>query len=255
MVQEKDPALFKFKAIRNCFGSGEAVNPEVSKQWELKTGFPIHEFYGQTETTAMGAPPTQAKKPGSIGKCVTYDLRIVDDEGKEVGANTEGNIATPYKPKRPVGLFKGYMRPGPNGLEVNDQVDCYRGDYYLLGDRGYLDEEGYLFFVGRADDVISSAGYRIGPYEVESVLLTHEAVAESAVVGVPDEKRGEVVKAFIVRTEKYRDADEEELIKDIQDFVKENTAPYKYPRKIQFLDSLPKTISGKILRRQLRQLR
>ncbi|CAG7835143.1 unnamed protein product [Allacma fusca] len=254
MVQEKDPSLFKFKAIRNFYGAGEAVNPEVSVQWKLKTGLPIHEFYGQTETTTIGAPPTQPKKPGSIGKIVTMDLGIVDENGQEVAHGVEGNISVRVKPKRPVGLLKGYMRPGPKGLEVNDEVDCYRGDFYLTGDRGYLDEDGYLFLVGRGDDVINSAGYRIGPYEVESVLLSHDAVAESAVVGYPDEKRGEVVKAFIVRTEKYQHADEETLIKNIQDFVKNNTAPYKYPRKIQFVDSLPKTISGKILRRELKKL-
>jgi len=172
------------------------------------------------------------------------DVDIVDDSGRRVGPNQEGDIAVKVKPERPVGLFKAY-RNAPEATAA-----AFRGDWYITGDRAFRDEDGYLWFVGRADDVIISSGYRIGPFEVESALLEHPAVAESAVIASPDPTRGEVVKAMVVLVEEY-DASEE-LVVLLQNHVKSVTAPYKYPRKIEFVDSLPKTVSGKIRRKQLR---
>jgi acetyl-CoA synthetase/medium-chain acyl-CoA synthetase len=154
-------------------------------------------------------------------------------------------IAVRVKPERPVGLFKEYWK------NPEKTASSYRGDWYITGDRAIKDEDGYLWFVGRADDVILASGYRIGPFEVESALIEHPAVAESAVVSSPDEVRGEVVKAFVILAPGYQPSDE--LVKELQEHVKKVTAPYKYPRKIEFVDSLPKTISGKIRRVELRE--
>ena len=156
----------------------------------------------------------------------------------------EGNIAIEIKPQRPAGLFAGYI----GNKEATDEA--IKGDWYITGDRAYKDGEGYFWFVGRADDVILTSGYRIGPFEVESILIEHPAVKESAVVASPDEIRGEVVKAFIVLTRDYTPS--EALIKELQELVRTRTAPYKYPRKIEFLDELPKTVSGKIKRKELK---
>ena len=157
----------------------------------------------------------------------------------------EGDIAVLIEPNRPQGMFKEYKG------DPKRTSDTRRGKWYITGDRAYVDEDGYFWFVSRADDVILSAGYRIGPFEVESALLEHPSVAESAVVSSPDETRGEIVKAFVVLTRTYEAS--EQLVKDLQDHVKAVTAPYKYPRKIAFVDSLPKTVSGKIRRVELRK--
>ena len=172
-------------------------------------------------------------------------LAIIDDAGKEVSTNTEGDIAVKLVPEKPQGLFKEYKN------DAERTADTRRGDWYITGDRAYADDEGYFWFVSRADDVILSAGYRIGPFEVESALIEHTAVAESAVVSSPDDTRGEVVKAFIVLAPGYKGSDE--LSKELQDHVKNVTAPYKYPRKLEFIDALPKTVSGKIRRIELRE--
>lgn len=187
-------------------------------------------------------------------------LQILDENLNELPPMAEGEIALKVNP-RPIGLFKGYLKKGEGDdgpvMDIEKNASVFRGDYYLTGDRGYKDETGHLFLNGRGDDVINSAGYRIGPTEIESVLQTHPAVVESAAVSSPDEKRGEVVKAFIILTEKFRQkVDKEgpaELIKEIQNYVKLHTAPYKYPRKVEFVDGLPKTVSGKILRRELKR--
>jgi acyl-coenzyme A synthetase/AMP-(fatty) acid ligase len=208
--------------------------------------------------TGMGGKPPQ--KEDSFGNpSEHYDLRIINNKGEECPPLKEGNFVIKVKPIRPVGLFTGYITEGPDGpvydTEKNDS--CFVGDYYITGDRGYKDEEGNAFYRSRADDVISSAGYRIGPFEVESAIQTHPSVVESAVVASPDSLRGEIVKAFIVLTDevKYRKGlDKRKLAKEIQEHVKTQTAPYKYPRKVEFVDSLPKTISGKILRRELKML-
>jgi acetyl-CoA synthetase/medium-chain acyl-CoA synthetase len=173
-------------------------------------------------------------------------LGVVDDEGHEVPRGVEGDLAVRVVPARPVGMFAGYWR--------NDEATqkCHRGDWYVTGDRASMDDDGYLWFVGRADDVINSASYRIGPFEVESALVEHPAVAEAAVVGKPDALRGEIVKAFVVLAPGHAPAPE--LAVELQEHVKRVTAPYKYPREVEFVADLPKTISGKIRRTELRQL-
>uniref|UniRef100_A0A669PLG3 medium-chain acyl-CoA ligase n=1 Tax=Phasianus colchicus TaxID=9054 RepID=A0A669PLG3_PHACC len=214
LVQHRPPSC-TFNSLRHCASAGEPINPEVMAEWKAWTGLDIHEGYGQTETVLVcGNFKGMEIKPGSMGKpSPGYDVK--DD---------------PEKTKATV-----------------------RGDFYVTGDRGLMDEDGYFWFVGRADDVINSAGYRIGPFEVESALIEHPAVVESAVVSSPDPIRGEVVKAFVVLTPSYISHDPEKMMKELQDHVKKATAPYKYPRKMEFVRELPKTISGKIRRNELRQ--
>jgi len=170
---------------------------------------------------------------------------IVDDEGKEVPPGEEGYVVVKVKPERPVGLFKEYWK------KPEETASVFQGDYYYTGDKAYKDEDGYFWFVGRADDVILSSGYRIGPFEVESALVEHPAVAEAAVIAAPDEVRGEIVKAFVILAEDYEPS--EELTKELQEHVKNVTAPYKYPRAIEYVKELPKTISGKIRRGELKK--
>uniref|UniRef100_A0A803YEK0 medium-chain acyl-CoA ligase n=1 Tax=Meleagris gallopavo TaxID=9103 RepID=A0A803YEK0_MELGA len=187
-------------------------------------------------------------KPGSMGKpSPGYDVKIIDENGNILPPGKEGEIAIKVKPTRPLFLFTCYT-DDPEKTKAT-----VRGDFYVTGDRGLMDDNGYFWFVGRADDVINSAGYRIGPFEVESALIEHPAVAESAVVSSPDPIRGEVVKAFVVLTPNYISHDPEKMMKELQDHVKKATAPYKYPRKMEFVQELPKTISGKIRRTELRQ--
>jgi len=174
-----------------------------------------------------------------------HRIAIVNDEGRELPRGTEGDLAIQVVPERPVGMFKAYWK-NPDAT-----ARCHRGDWYITGDRASMDEDGYLWFVGRADDVINSASYRIGPFEVESALVEHPAVAESAVIGKPDALRGEIVKAFVVLAPGYSPSDA--LVAALQEHVKTVTAPYKYPREIEFVPDLPKTISGKIRRTELRQ--
>uniref|UniRef100_A0A667XDW3 medium-chain acyl-CoA ligase n=1 Tax=Myripristis murdjan TaxID=586833 RepID=A0A667XDW3_9TELE len=240
---------YKFKSLQHCLCAGEPINPEVMKKWREATGLDIYEGYGQTETVLVAATFKGMKiKPGSFGKASpAYDVQVVDDDGAVLPRGEEGNLAIRVKPLKPFSLFTEYT-----GDPVKTE-ECYRGDFYLTGDRGVMDEDGYLWFVGRADDVILSAGYRIGPFEVENALIEHEAVAESAVVGSPDPIRGEVVKAFVVLTPEYRSHDKEQLVKDLKTHVKKMTSPYKYPRKVEFVEQLPKTISGKIRRVELRK--
>jgi len=243
----EDLSKYKLAALEHCVSAGEPLNPEVIDVWERAFGLKIREGYGQTESVCMVATfPPLAVKPGAMGKpSPGFYVTVVDDEGNELPPGQEGDIAVRVKPERPVGLFKEYWK------DPERTASCYRGDWYITGDRAIKDEEGYLWFVGRADDVILAAGYRIGPFEVESALLEHPAVAESAVVSSPDEVRGEVVKAFVVLAPGYQPSDE--LVKELQEHVKKVTAPYKYPRKVEFVDSLPKTISGKIRRVELRE--
>ena len=181
-----------------------------------------------------------------MGKPVPgFEIGIVDDYGRELPNGEEGQIAVKVKPHRPVGLFQEYLK------DTEAMERSFVGDWYLTGDKGYRDEDGYFWFIGRADDVIISAGYRIGPFEVESALIEHPAVAESAVVASPDPIRGEIVKAFVILKPGYVSSDE--LVISLQDHVKSTTAPYKYPRAIDFVTELPKTISGKIRRVELRE--
>ena len=246
MLVLQDLNKFQFPTLRHCVGAGEPLNPEIIEVWKKATGTTIRDGYGQTETVLLaGSFPCIEPRFGSMGKPTPgIDLKVIDEDCNVLPPNTEGDIAIKVKPNRPVGLFKEYWK------EPDRTASVYRGDYYLTGDRAYVDEDGYFWFVGRADDVILTSGYRIGPFEVESALIEHPAVAESAVVSSPDETRGEVVKAFVVLAGGYTAS--EELAKELQEHVKNVTAPYKYPRKIEFVETLPKTVSGKIRRVQLR---
>lgn len=240
--------LRKSSHLKLCVAGGEPVNPEMLDEWEEGTGLKLYEGYGQTETTFLcGTYPCIEQRPGSMGKpSPGVNIQVVDDNGNIVPRGTEGNVAIMCKPERPIGLFSRY-------IDDDDRMtQAFVGDYYLTGDRAFMDEDDYVWFVGRADDVIITSGYRIGPFEVESALIEHPAVLESAVVSSPDPARGEVVKAFITLTESYKDADKVQLVKELQDHTKKVTAPYKYPRKIEFVDVLPKTVSGKIRRVELR---
>lgn len=246
MLVLQDLSQFKFPHLRHSVGAGEPLNPEVIETWRKHTGLIIRDGYGQTETTILCANfPSIEPRFGSMGKPAPgIELHVIDEQGDIVPTDTEGDIAVKVKPLVPQGFFKGYK----------DQPELtaatFRGDWYLTGDRAKVDADGFFWFVSRADDVIISAGYRIGPFEVESALIEHPAVAESAVVSSPDESRGQVVKAFVVLAPGY--AASEEMVGTLQNHVKSVTAPYKYPRKIEFLSELPKTVSGKIRRVELR---
>ncbi|HNT06891.1 MAG TPA: AMP-binding protein [Methanoculleus sp.] len=237
---------FDLADMRHCCSAGEPLNPEVIRAWQEGTGRTIYEGYGQTETVlCIGTFPGMKCKPGSMGRPAPgWHIELHDDDGNPVGVGEEGRIAIKLDP-RPVGLFRGYL----NNEEENCKV--FQNGFYYTGDKACMDEDGYFWFIGRDDDVIKSSGYRIGPFEVESALMEHPAVQEAAVIGSPDVIRGLVVKAFITLKPGYNPS--ESLIKDIQKHVKRVTAPYKYPRAIEFVESLPKTISGKIKRYELRE--
>lgn len=239
---------YKFMSLKHCLSGGEALNPEVMEQWKIQTGLDIYEGYGQTETVTICANMKGMKiKPGSLGKAVPpYDVQIIDDHGTVVPVGKEGNIAIRVQPERPFCMFSEYLD------NPEKTAACMSGNFYVTGDRGIMDEEGYVWFVGRSDDIINSSGYRIGPFEVESALIQHPAVMESAVVSSPDPVRGEVVKAFIVLAPAFVSHDPEKLTQDLQQHVKKVTAPYKYPRKVEFVQALPKTATGKIQRKVLR---
>lgn len=247
MLVLEDLEKYNFTGLRHCVGAGEPLNPEIIETWKSATGLTIRDGYGQTETGILcGNFHFVEPKFGSMGKPAPgIQLAIIDDEGRELPINQEGDIAVKVEPENPQGLFKEY-RDDPERT-----ADTRRGVWYITGDRAYVDEEGYFWFVSRADDVILSAGYRIGPFEVESALIEHQAVAESAVVSSPDETRGEVVKAFVVLAPGFDPSDS--LAGELQNHVKNVTAPYKYPRKLEFIEALPKTVSGKIRRIELRE--
>jgi acyl-coenzyme A synthetase/AMP-(fatty) acid ligase len=248
MFVQEPLRTFKFPALRHCMGAGEAVNPEVIDAWREGTGHHIYEAYGQTETVLLAATyPVIRWKPGSMGLTAPgHTLGIIDEDGHELPRGAEGEIAVRVRPERPVGMFQEYWR-NPEAT-----ARCHRGDWYATGDRATMDEDGYLWFIGRADDVINSASYRIGPFEVESALVEHAAVAEAAVIGKADALRGEIVKAFVVLAPGHAPSDA--LAGELQEHVKRVTAPYKYPREIEFVTELPKTISGKIRRTELREM-
>jgi acetyl-CoA synthetase/medium-chain acyl-CoA synthetase len=234
------------RGLRWCVGAGEPLNPEVIETWERGTGHLIRDGYGQTETVLLCANfPGLEVRPGSMGKpSPAMNVAVIDEEGRPLPPDSEGDIAVRMRPERPVGLFKEYWR-NPAATAAA-QV----GDWYVTGDRAYVDGEGYFWFVGRSDDVIISAGYRIGPFEVESALIEHPAVAEAAVVGKRDAMRGTIVKAFVILAPGHSPS--EQLTQELQDHVKSVTAAYKYPREIEYVPELPKTISGKIRRVELR---
>lgn len=249
MLVQHNLTSYKFKSLKHCVSAGEPMNPQVMEQWKKQTGLDIYEGYGQTETVLVcGTFKGMKIKPGSMGMpSPAYDVKIIDEHGNILPPGEEGNIAIKAKPTRPFCLFTQYI----DDPERTDST--LQGNFYITGDRGIVDEDGYFWFVGRDDDVINSAGYRIGPFEVESALIEHPAVVESAVVSSPDPIRGEVVKAFVVLASDYVSHDPEKLIQELQDHVKKVTAPYKYPRKVEFVQQLPKTVSGKIRRNELRK--
>jgi len=243
---QMDLSSYDWSKLRHVTSAGEPLNPEVIDVWRAATGTTPYDGYGQTETVVLVANyPSEPVKPGSMGlPAPGMEVDVVDNDGNRCADGEEGNICVSTEP-RPIGLFDGYWRNDDLSAEV------FRNGWYYTGDRAFRDEDGYLWFVGRADDVILSAAYRIGPFEVESSLIEHPAVAETAVVGKPDEARGNIVKAFIILAPGFEPSDE--LTAEIQEHVKTTTAPYKYPREIEYVAELPKTISGKIRRIELRQ--
>jgi len=230
--------------LRHCVSAGEPLNPEVLARWHEAFGLTIFDGYGQTENSLLVANLRGTDvRPGSMGKPTPgHDVAIVDADGRICEPGVVGEIALRGTPPT---LYAGYYK---NAAETDASR---RGAWYLTGDRAQLDDDGYFWFVGRSDDVISSGGYRIGPFEVESALLEHPAVLESAVVGSPDADRGNLVKAFVVLRPGY--TGDAALVRELQEHCKRVTAPYKYPREIEFIAELPKTRSGKIRRVELRQ--
>jgi acetyl-CoA synthetase len=245
----EDLTKYDLSSLEYCTIAGEALNPAVYEQFLKLTGIKLKEGYGQSETTlSLFTAPWVEPKPGSMGLISPhYDVDLVTTEGRVAEVGEQGQIVIRTDKNYPVGLFKGYYR----NAELT--TEAWHDDIYYTGDVAWQDEDGFFWFVGRADDVIKSSGYRIGPFEVESALMTHPAVVECAVTGVPDEIRGQLVKATVILSKEYKDKAGEELVKEIQEHVKTVTAPYKYPRIIEFVDSLPKTISGKIRRTEIRE--
>ena len=245
MLIKQDISQYDLSSIVHATTAGEALNPEVFKQFEKSTGLRIHEGFGQTETTLSIATLNGTNiKIGSMGKPTPlYDVDVVDPDGKPVADGETGEIVIHTDSSVPCGLFLGYY----NNEDATKEV--YHDGLYHTGDTAWRDEDGYLWYVGRVDDVIKSSGYRIGPFEIENVIMELPYVLECGVSAAPDEVRGQVVKASIVLTPGTEGT--EELKKEIQQYVKKNTAPYKYPRIVVFRDELPKTISGKIIRNKL----
>lgn len=239
---------YNISSLKYCTIAGEALNPKVYDEFFRITGIKLMEGFGQTETTlTIATYPWVTPKPGSMGiRNPQYDIDLLTSDGRWAEDGEQGQIVIRTEKGKPLGLFKEYYRDPAKTHEA------YHDNIYYTGDVAWRDEDGYFWFVGRADDVIKSSGYRIGPFEVESALMTHPAVVECAITGVPDEIRGQVVKATIVLAASYKEKAGEELIKEIQDHVKRVTAPYKYPRIVEFVDELPKTISGKIKRVEIR---
>ena len=247
LFSQYDLTQYDLSSIRHSFSAGEPLNPEAIRIWDEATGTLPHDGYGQTETINIVANyPGVPVRAGSMGKPVPgIEVEIVDDDGKVCADDEIGNIAVLMTDPYPPGLFRGYFEDP----QANEQ--CFRNGWYYTGDTATRDADGYIWFVGRTDDIINSAGYRISPFEVESALQEHPAIAESAVVAKKDELRGEIVKAFVTLVAGVEGS--EKLVKEIQEFVKQLTAPYKYPREIEFRSELPKTISGKIRRVELRE--
>ena len=244
-----DLSKYDLSSIKYMMTAGEALNPEIYKQIRLKTGHPIYEGFGQTETTIVCATFSEFMeiRPGSMGKpSPLYYVQLLDNDGNPVEQGETGEICIRLREPQE-GIFAGYYKDP----ELTETV-MYDG-YYHLGDLAYCDSDGYYWFVGRKDDIIKSSGYRIGPFEVESALMEHPAVLECAITGVPDPEgvRGQLVKATIVLAKGFIPSDE--LAKELQNYVKKTTAPYKYPRVVEFVRELPKTISGKIRRVEIRE--
>ena len=245
----EDLSKYDLSSLEYCTTAGEALNYSVYETFKRITGIRLMEGFGQTETAlTLATFPWMEPKPGSMGvPNPQYDIDLLKPDGRSAEDGEQGQIVVRTDKGKPLGLFKEYYRdPALTHEAWHDGV-------YYTGDVAWRDEDGYYWFVGRADDVIKSSGYRIGPFEVESALMTHPAVVECAITGVPDEIRGQVVKATIVLAKDYKQKAGPELVKELQDHVKRVTAPYKYPRVIEFVDELPKTISGKIRRVEIRE--
>ena len=243
---KEDLTKFDLSSLKQCTTAGEALNAEIFKQFYDATGIEIREGFGQSETVvALANYSWITPRPGSLGKpSPSYEVHLLDENGVDCEEGRAGQIAFKTSEMIPYGLFRGYY------LDEEKTSSCWHDGYYYTGDLAWCDEDGYYWYVGRADDMIKSSGYRIGPFEVESALMEHPSVLECAVTAVPDEIRGQVVKATIVLAKGYEGSDE--LIKELQNHVKKTTAPYKYPRIIEFVESLPKTASGKIMRTVIR---
>ncbi len=244
---QADLSAHDLSGLRHCVSAGEPLNPEVIRIWEGGTsGLTVYDGYGQTETVNLVANYRCVPvRPGSMGKPTPgFDVQVVDEDGEPVPDGEEGHIAVRVAPERPVGMFNGYYN------DPDATAAAFHGGWYFTGDKGRRDDDGYLWFEGRSDDVITSSAYRIGPFEVESALVEHPAVAEAAVVGKDDPERTQLVTAFCILAPGYEASDE--LAKELQDHVKQTTAPYKYPRLVYFVEELPKTVSGKIRRTELR---
>lgn len=249
LLLQKDVTKYDLSSLTHCCTAGEALNPEIFNKWYDATGLKIYEGFGQTETTVCIATikPWTEPVPGAIGFPVPgFDVHILDENDQSCQRGTTGEICIRVLSvdRKSCGLMDGY------NLSIEETKKAMHGGFYHTGDTAYRDEKGMFRYVGRNDDVIKSSGYRIGPFEIESVLLEHPAVMEVAVTGVPDKIRGFVVKATIVLSSGYEGTDE--LTKELQTYVKKNTAPYKYPRIIEYVTELPKTFSGKIRRSEIR---
>lgn len=241
---------YDLSSLKWCTTAGEPLNPSVFEKWHDRTGIIIREAYGQTETTmVVGTYPWVTPKPGAMGlRNPQYDIDVIDDKGNSVAPMEQGELVIKIGEEKTLGLFKKYYR--------NEEMTEHRivdGKYHT-GDVVYYDQDGYFWFVSRIDDVIKTSGYRVGPFEVESALMTHPAVLECAVTAVPDDLRGQIVKATIVLNKEYKEKASDSLVKELQAHVKRETAPYKYPRIIDFVDELPKTISGKVQRAVIRKV-
>jgi acetyl-CoA synthetase len=243
---KEDLTKYNFSTLKYAVVAGEPLNPEVFNKFLKFTGIKLMEGFGQTETVvAIATFPWMEPKPGSLGKPTPgYKIELMDKDGRLCEAGEEGEIVINTKEGKPAGLFVHY------GRDPEKTKKDWHDGYYHTGDIAWMDEEGYFWFVGRADDIIKTSGYKVGPFEVESALIQHPAVLECAITGAPDLERGQVIKATVVLTKGYTSG--EVLKKELQEHGKKVTAPYKYPRIIEFVDELPKTISGKIRRVEIR---
>ncbi|MCL2549705.1 MAG: AMP-binding protein [Methanimicrococcus sp.] len=254
---KEDLSKYDFSTLRYCVVAGEPLNPEVFEKFKEFTGIQLMEGYGQTELiVCIATLPWMTPKPGSMGKPVPcYDIMIIGADGKECDVGEEGEIVIRVS-ENPGTENISALPPGFFACYKHDEAktnEAWHDGFYHTGDTAWSDEDGYYWFVGRNDDIIKSSGYKIGPFEVESALIQHPAVLECAITGVPDVVRGQVVKATVVLTKDYKDKASDELRQELQDHTKKITAPYKYPRIIEFVNELPKTISGKIRRVEIRE--
>jgi acyl-coenzyme A synthetase/AMP-(fatty) acid ligase len=248
LLVQADLKAHDLSTLRHCTSAGEPLNPEVIRAWQDGSGgLTVYDGYGQSETTCLVANYRAVPvRPGSMGKPMPgWTVEVMDDSGRPAANDTVGNIAVRYEDERPVGLFAGYHRDP----EATERV--FRDGWYYTGDKAWRDEDGYFWFEGRDDDVITSSAYRIGPFEVESALIEHSAVAEAAVVGKDDPERTQIVTAFLVLAPGCEGS--ADLARELQEHTRKLTAPYKYPREIHFVTELPKTVSGKIRRSELRE--